>query len=74
MLVTATQLKNNLGKYLALAEDEDIIITRNGSEVAKLASLRADRVAAARSLFGILSEESLDHAREQRMGRYESAD
>jgi prevent-host-death family protein len=74
MLVTATQLKNNLGKYLALVEDEDLIITRNGQEVAKLASIRADRVESARALFGMLSDEPLGHAREQRMGRYESAD
>ena len=30
MSITATELKTNLGKYLMLAEKEDIYITRNG--------------------------------------------
>ena len=30
MLITSTELKLNLGKYLQLAESEDIYITRNG--------------------------------------------
>jgi prevent-host-death family protein len=74
VLVTATQLKNNMGKYLALAQEEDIVITRNGANVAKLTSLRRDRAAAARSLFGIIPEDSLAGARDERMARYESAD
>ena len=32
MSITATELKINLGKYLMLAETEDIYITRNGSD------------------------------------------
>ena len=35
MSITATELKSNLGKYLKLAENEDIFITRNGKVVAK---------------------------------------
>ena len=34
MSITATELKNNLGKYLMLAATEDIFITRNGKVVA----------------------------------------
>ena len=30
MTITATELKNNLGKYLILAATEDIFITKNG--------------------------------------------
>ena len=30
MFITATEVKTNLGKYLMLAETEDIYITRNG--------------------------------------------
>lgn len=36
MKVTATELKNNLGKYLKIAANEDVIITRNGKKVAHL--------------------------------------
>lgn len=44
MSITATELKINLGKYLMLAEAEDIYITRNGKVVAKLSNPYQDRV------------------------------
>lgn len=44
MSITATELKTNLGKYLMLAETEDIYITRNGKVVAKLSNPYQDRV------------------------------
>ena len=44
MSITATELKVNLGKYLSLAETEDIYITRNGKVVAKLSNPYQDRV------------------------------
>ena len=36
MSITATELKNNLGKYLLLSATEDVFITKNGKIVAKL--------------------------------------
>jgi len=39
MKVTSTELQNNFGKYLMLAAREEIIITRNGMEIAKLSGL-----------------------------------
>lgn len=36
MIINSTELQNNFGKYLMLAAQEDIIITRNGTEIAKL--------------------------------------
>jgi prevent-host-death family protein len=36
MLVNATDLKNNLGKYLRAAAREEIVITSNGRKIAKL--------------------------------------
>ena len=44
MSITATELKMNLGKYLLMAEKEDIYITRNGKIVAKLSNPYQDRV------------------------------
>lgn len=38
MIVTSTEFKNNLGKYLRLASREDIIITKNGKRICKLSS------------------------------------
>ena len=68
MSITATELKNNLGKYLMLAATEDIFITRNGKVVAKLSNPHQDRVDIAKSLFGSLpNEPTLEQAREERL-------
>ena len=68
MSITATELKNNLGKYLLLAETIDIFITRNGKVVAKLTNPNQDRVKMAESLFGILSEDkTLEECKKERL-------
>ena len=68
MSITATELKNNLSKYLMLAATEDIFITRNGKVVAKLSNPHQDRVDIAKSLFGILSNEpTLEKVREDNL-------
>lgn len=36
MIINSTELQNNFGKYLRLLNQEDIIITKNGSKVARL--------------------------------------
>jgi prevent-host-death family protein len=75
MVITATELKNNIGKYLLLVGDEDIIITRNGKSVAKLSSAKEAKVALAKSLFGIIpTDVTLEAARAERRSRYESFD
>ncbi len=40
MKVNSTELQNNFGKYLMAVAKEDIIITRNGMEIAKLSAIR----------------------------------
>jgi prevent-host-death family protein len=40
MIINSTELQNNFGKYLMLAAQEDIIITRNGLEIAKLTAIK----------------------------------
>lgn len=68
MSITATELKLNLGKYLLLAETEDIYITRNGKVVAKLSNPYQDRMDMAKSLFGILpSDVSLEEVQKERL-------
>lgn len=68
MSITATELKSNLGKYLMLAEKEDIYITKNGKIVAKLSNPYQDRVEIANSLIGIIPDDiTLDEAREERL-------
>ncbi|MDR2713210.1 MAG: type II toxin-antitoxin system Phd/YefM family antitoxin [Clostridiales bacterium] len=53
MQIALSKLKINVGKYVDLAEKEDIYITRNGKQVAKIVGTNRDRVAEMRSLFGI---------------------
>ena len=70
MSITATELKKNLGKYLLMAETEDIYITRNGRTVAKLTSPYQDLVAEAKALAGIIPADiTLEEAREERLMR-----
>ena len=67
MSITATELKTNLGKYLALAAREDIYITQYGKVVAKLSSPFQNRVEIAESLFGALPQTTTwEEAREER--------
>lgn len=75
MNITATELKTNIGKYLTMAAEEEIIITKNGKKIAKLTSATEDKVEIAKSLFGILpSDVSLEKAREERLSKHERAD
>lgn len=68
MSVTATEFKMNLGKYLMLAETEDVFITKNGKVVAKLTNPNADRVEMAKSLFGIIPDNiTPEEARDERL-------
>lgn len=70
MSITATELKMNLGKYLLLAEKEDVFITRNGKVVAKLTNPYQDRVETAKSLFGVIPADiTLEEAREERLNK-----
>ncbi len=69
MSVTATELKNNLGKYLLLSATEDVFITKNGKIVAKLTNPYQDRVQTAKSLFGILPENAdIEESKKERLG------
>jgi len=66
--ITATELKQNLGKYLLLSAKEDILITKNGKIIAKLTNPNQNKVDTAKSLFGILPEDaSLEDAKSERL-------
>lgn len=70
MSITATELKQNLGKYLLLSATEDVYITRNGKIIAKLTNPFQERVDIAKSLFGILPNDvTLEEAREERLNQ-----
>lgn len=73
MVVTATELKSNLGRYLEMVENEDIVITRNGKRVARLTDAAKDKTDILRNLTGIVpSDVSLEQARRERLRRHEN--
>ena len=68
MSISATELKQNLGKYLLLSANEDIYITKNGKVVAKLSNPNQNRVNTAKSLFGILPRDAgIEDAKAERL-------
>ena len=68
MSITATELKQNLSKYLLMAEREDVFITRNGKVVAKLTNPYQDRVDMAKFLFGIIpGDMTIEQAHRERL-------
>lgn len=72
MVVTATEFKTNLGKYLEMAKRQDILITKNGKSVARLTSPTVDKLAVLDSLAGIVpAESSMDEEaiRDERLAR-----
>ncbi len=71
MSITATELKENLGYYLALASKQTIGITKNGKLVAVLASPVLQKESALKSLIGIIPDDGSNMAdiRQERLAR-----
>jgi Uma2 family endonuclease len=60
MIVNSTELQNNFGKYLLLAAQEDITITRNGNAIAKLSAIKeaSSENGTTRDALNIIKEEA----------------
>ncbi len=76
MVITATEFKTNLGKYLGLIAKEDIYITKNGKVIAKMSNPNVDPVEA---MSGVLEGElpqdfDILDIREARLRKHESID
>lgn len=74
--VNATDLQNNFGKYLQLVQTgEEIIILRNGKEVARLVSHDKSVSFLADSLIGVLKNDYDEKAlKAERIKKYEGSD
>ncbi len=67
MYITATELKENLGKYLNKSLEEEIYITKNGKVISKLSNPFKNRTDIAKSLFGVVkSDISIEEIKEER--------
>lgn len=72
MIVTATEIKTNLGKYLELAANQDVFITKNGKNIARLTSPFINKLSVLDNLVGVISSHediNTDHFREERLSR-----
>lgn len=74
--VTATEIQNNFGKYLQYAQaGNDVVILRNGKEVARLISHEKSISFLTDQLIGVLKGVYDEKAmREERLKRYEDID
>ena len=72
MIITATEFKTNLGKYLEIAASQDIFLTKNGKNIARLTSPAVNKLALLDDLVGIIPENQTmdeDTIREERLAR-----
>ncbi len=72
--ISVSELKTNAGKYVTMAKDQDILITKNGKIVAKIVSAKPDKKAAWKHLTELfkdvqLTDADIEAAREERLSR-----
>jgi prevent-host-death family protein len=56
MIVSSTEVQNNFGKYLELAAQQEIVITKNGQTVARLLGMDSTVAFLSDSLVGLIPE------------------
>ncbi len=73
---TATEVQNNFGRFLKMVQEgHEIVIIKNGTEVARLISKGQTVSFLSDSLVGVLSSDVDEKkARSERMTRYENLD
>lgn len=72
--ISVSDLKINAGKYVGMAQEQDILITKNGKVVAKLVTARPDKKASWETIVGIfraanirMTEGEISAAKEERV-------
>jgi len=75
-MATATEVQNNFGRFLKMVQEgQEIVIMKNGAEVARLISKDKTVSFLSDSLVGVLSSDVDEKkARKERMIRYENID
>ncbi len=77
MIITATELKNKVGNYLKIAQEEDVIITKNGKYVARLTTAGKNEYPLTENLIGVFEKAAAydtANIKQERLKKYESAD
>lgn len=72
--ISVSELKVNAGKYVSMAQEQDIFITKNGKVVAKLVTAKPDKKTAWDNIVNIFrdadlknTDEELEKLREERI-------
>lgn len=72
--ISVSDLKVNAGKYVSMAQDQDIFITKNGKVVAKLVTAQPDKKASWDNIVSIfraadlnLPDDEIEADREERI-------
>ena len=75
-IATATEVQNNFGKYLQMVQaGGEVVVLKNGKEVARLVSHERSVSFLTDSLVGVLKNDDDEKAtRQERMKKYESVD
>jgi len=69
--VTSTEIQNNFGKYLELAKTQEVVITKNGSAVARLVGIKLKEKSLSERLRGIIpSYDDVTKAKAERISRH----
>lgn len=72
MTITSKELKNDLNKYLRLAQTEDVFVTKNGRVMCKLSPVCEDKIAIVESLIGVVpSNAIIDEGKNERLKRHD---
>ena len=70
MIINSSDFQNNVGKYLDLAEGQEIVITRNGSPVARLLGMNKTISFLSDRLVGLIPpDKDEDAEKEERLAR-----
>ncbi len=71
MIISATELKTNIGKYLKLAETQDVIVTKNNKPIAKLTGINENKLDILNSLAGFIEDNgyTLEDAKRDRLAK-----
>jgi prevent-host-death family protein len=58
--ISVTELKINAGKYVDMAQNADVLITKNGKPVAKLVPAKQDKKDAFNNFISLFPKDGLD--------------
>lgn len=74
--ISSTEMQNNFGKYLqAVLNGDEVVILKNGKEVARLVSHKQSVSFLTDSLVGVLASDYSEEAiKAERMAKYEIVD